>query len=160
MSELPRSNYYNWFFEYTFAATAATIVSGSVIERAKISAYLGYSFYLTAFVYPVIAHWEWSAAGWLCAYRAPSAGKRLFGSGLIDFAGCGAVHMVGGISGIVGAYLVGPRIGRYRSDGTVVPMPGHNVPLLAVRPRRERGAPRIAAADAALTRRARRRRAP
>ncbi len=99
------------FFQYTFAATASTIVSGSVIERAKISAYITYSLFLTAFVYPVVAHWEWSGAGWLSATRAPSVGKVLFGSGIVDFAGCGAVHMVGGFSGIVGAYMVGPRLG-------------------------------------------------
>ena len=51
---------------------------------------------------------------------------------MIDFAGCGAVHMVGGVSGIVGAYIVGPRIGRYNPDGTSNPQPGHNVPLLAL----------------------------
>jgi Amt family ammonium transporter len=120
------------FFQYTFAATASTIVSGSVIERAKISAYITYSLYLTAFVYPVVAHWEWSGAGWLSASRAPSVGKILFGSGIVDFAGCGAVHMVGGFSGIVGAYMVGPRLGRYNSDGSINSMPGHNVPFAAL----------------------------
>ena len=118
------------FFQYTFAATASTIVSGSVIERAKISAYITYSLYLTAFVYPVVAHWEWSASGWLSANRV--TGKILFNSGIVDFAGCGAVHMVGGFSGIVGAYMVGPRLGRYNADGSVNPMPGHNVPFAAL----------------------------
>jgi len=118
------------FFQYTFAATASTIVSGSVIERAKISAYITYSLMLTAFVYPVVAHWEWSGAGWLSAFR--NNGMPLFGSGIVDFAGCGAVHMVGGFSGIVGAYIVGPRIGRYNSDGSINPMPGHNVPFAAL----------------------------
>ena len=114
------------------AATASTIVSGSVIERAQISAYCGYSFFLCAFVYPVVAHWEWSNSGWLSAFRSPSVGPKLFGSGLVDFAGCGAVHMVGGVSGIVGAYIIGPRIGRYSADGRAVPQPGHNVALQAL----------------------------
>lgn len=125
-----KSKFYDWFFQYTFAATASTIVSGSVIERAKINAYIAYSLYLTAFLYPTVAHWEWSGAGWLSALR--NTGRPLFGSGIVDFAGCGAVHMVGGFSGIVGAWLVGPRIGRYNSDGSVNPMPGHNVPFAAL----------------------------
>ena len=124
------SAFYNWFFQYTFAATASTIVSGCVVERAKLSAYIVYSFFLTAFVYPVVAHWEWSNTGWLAAGR--KSGSVLFGSGIVDFAGCGAVHMVGGFTGIVGAYLVGPRMGRYASDGAVMPMPGHNVPYAAL----------------------------
>jgi Amt family ammonium transporter len=120
----------HWFFQYTFAATASTIVSGCVVERAKLSAYIVYSFFLTAFVYPVVAHWEWSYTGWLSASR--KSGSVLFGSGIVDFAGCGAVHMVGGFTGLVGAYLVGPRIGRYAADGSVVPIPGHNVPYAAL----------------------------
>ena len=134
MKQLPyaegSSQLYNWFFQYTFAATASTIVSGSVIERAKITAYIAYSFYLTAFVYPVVAHWEWSGAGWLSPFR--KTGKVLFDSGLVDFAGCGAVHMVGGLTGIVGAYTVGPRLGRYAADGTALAMPGHNVSYAAL----------------------------
>ncbi len=105
-------------------------MSGSVVERAKITAYIVYSFFLTAFVYPVVAHWEWSGAGWLSPTR--KTGRILFDSGLVDFAGCGAVHMVGGFTGIVGAYFVGPRIGRYSADGKALPMPGHNVPYAAL----------------------------
>lgn len=96
------------------------------------NAYVVYSMFLTSFVYPVVAHWEWSPAGWLCPYRAESAGKKLFNVGMVDFAGCGAIHMVGGLSGIVGAHFVGPRIGRYNSDGTANPMPGHNTPFAAL----------------------------
>jgi Amt family ammonium transporter len=91
---------------------------------------IGYSFFLTAFVYPVVAHWEWSATGWLSPTRV--GGSILFGSGLLDFAGCGAVHMVGGISGIVGAALLGPRVGRFGYDGQARAMPGHNVPFAAL----------------------------
>ena len=120
----------SFFFQYTFAATASTIVSGSVVERASIMAYISYSFLLTAFVYPVVAHWEWSTTGWLSPTR--TGASVLFGSGIVDFAGCGAVHMVGGFSGIVGSALLGPRIGRYDQDGKPRAMPGHNVSFAAL----------------------------
>lgn len=86
----------------------------------------------------MVAHWEWSPAGWLNtkrvgAFLASDADIRpLFSSGILDFAGCGAVHMVGGVSGLVGAYLVGPRAGRFNMDGSANPMPGHNVPFSAL----------------------------
>lgn len=107
-----------FFFQWTFAATAATIVSGSVAERTSFYAYLGYAFFLTAFVYPVVSHWVWGK-GFL---------SNIFGIGMIDFAGCSVVHMVGGVAGLVGAILVGPRAGRF-VDGKVQPMPGHSSSL-------------------------------
>lgn len=76
--------YHNFFFQWAFAATAATIVSGSVAERTSFYAYLGYAFVLTAFVYPVVSHWVWGG-GW--------ASEKFFGFGMIDFAGCSVVHM-------------------------------------------------------------------
>ena len=107
----------SFFFQWAFAATAATIVSGSVAERTSFYAYLGYAFLLTSFVYPVVSHWVWDANGWLNS------------RGVIDFAGCSVVHMVGGIAGLVGAIIVGPRIGRFDSDGRVQPLPGHSATL-------------------------------
>jgi len=115
-----------FFFQWTFAATAATIVSGSVAERTSFYAYLGYAFFLSAFVYPVVSHWVWSAQGWLSAFKADDL---LFGSGMIDFAGCGVVHMVGGFAGLMGAIIVGPRLGRFDAEGNTVPMPGHSATL-------------------------------
>jgi ammonium transporter, Amt family len=115
------NDYHSFFFQWAFAATAATIVSGSVAERTSFYAYLGYAFFLTAFVYPVVSHWVWSSSGWL---------HNLFGGkGMIDFAGCTVVHMVGGFAGLAGAVVVGPRLGRFDSEGKVVPIPGHSATL-------------------------------
>lgn len=127
--KMPQSQYAMWFFQFTFAATAATIVSGSVAERCKFEAYLAYAFFLTAWVYPVVVHWVWSGSGWASAARAPEVGPLLFKSGVIDFAGSGAVHLVGGMAGLIGAFILGPRHGRYSTNGKVVPMPGHSSSL-------------------------------
>lgn len=112
-----------FFFQWAFAATAATIVSGSVAERTSFYAYMTYAFFLTAFVYPVVSHWVWDSNGWL---------NTLYGDGetaVIDFAGCTVVHMVGGFAGLTGAAIVGPRLGRFDSEGKVVPIPGHSATL-------------------------------
>jgi ammonium transporter, Amt family len=115
------NNHHSFFFQWAFAATAATIVSGSVAERTSFYAYLGYAFFLTSFVYPVVSHWVWAPTGWL---------HTLFdGKGMIDFAGCSVVHMVGGFAGLCGAVVVGPRLGRFDSEGKVVPIPGHSATL-------------------------------
>ena len=119
-----------YFFQWAFSAAAATIVSGSVAERTKFVAYLGYSFFLTAFVYPCVVHWGWSTEGWLGPWR--ENGPKLFGVGMLDFAGSGIVHMVGGLAGLMGAYMVGPRRGRFADDGRVNPMPGHSAPLVVL----------------------------
>jgi ammonium transporter, Amt family len=111
--------HHKFFFQWAFAATAATIVSGSVAERTSFYAYLGYAFFLTAFVYPVVSHWLWGG-GFL---------STIFGWGAIDFAGCAVVHMVGGFAGLAGAVIVGPRLGRFDSEGKVVPIPGHSATL-------------------------------
>lgn len=111
----------SFFFQWAFAATAATIVSGSVAERTSFYAYMAYAFFLTAFVYPVVSHWVWGG-GWLAnLYKSDG--------GVIDFAGCSVVHMVGGFAGLAGAAIVGPRLGRFDSEGKVVPIPGHSATL-------------------------------
>eukprot|EP01025_Chloroclados_australasicus_P017297 TRINITY_DN187_c0_g1_i2.p2 TRINITY_DN187_c0_g1~~TRINITY_DN187_c0_g1_i2.p2 ORF type:complete len:472 (-),score=79.14 TRINITY_DN187_c0_g1_i2:766-2181(-) len=115
-----------WFFQYAFAATAATIVSGAVAERARFEAYLAYAFLLTAWVYPVIAHWVWNGNGFLW-FDSTKLGD--IGHGMVDFAGCGVVHMTGGFAGMWGAALVGPRLGRFDADGTPQSIPGHNASL-------------------------------
>ncbi|KAK9809026.1 hypothetical protein WJX72_008127 [[Myrmecia] bisecta] len=127
-----------WFFEWTFAATAATIVSGAIAERAKIESYLFYSFFMTAWVYPVITHSVWSFSGWASMFRnnnnhgLSSNGALLFRSGAIDFAGSGAVHMVGGFAALAGSLVLGPRIGRFGPNGQVNPMEGHNASLFVL----------------------------
>ncbi|XP_063692066.1 ammonium transporter 2-like [Bolinopsis microptera] len=99
-----------FLFQWAFAATAATIVSGAVAERCKVIAYFVYSFVLTVFVYPVVVHWGWSDNGWASAF-APKE-DRLFGVGVIDFAGSSVVHMVGGLTALIGAIFLGPRSGK------------------------------------------------
>ena len=98
-----------FFFQWAFAATAATIVSGSVAGRCSLFAYGCYTIAITAFVYPVIAHWIWDTHGWLSAFNDDTS----ISGGVIDFAGSGVVHMVGGWSGLMGAIFLGPRIGRF-----------------------------------------------
>ncbi|MEM2989667.1 MAG: ammonium transporter [Halobacteria archaeon] len=106
-----------WMFQVVFAATAATIVAGVLAERLKLQAYLIYSGIVTAIIYAIYGHWVWGG-GWLATLP--------FGVGARDFAGSGVVHSIGGFVGLAGAYLLGPRIGKYNPDGTPNPIPGHN----------------------------------
>lgn len=106
-------------FQTVFAATAATIVSGAVSERIKFMSYCIYSIVVTAFIYPVVGHWIWGG-GWLAE------------RGFIDFAGSTVVHSVGGWAALVGAWLLGPRLGKYNEDGSVNAIPGHNITLGAL----------------------------
>ena len=119
-----------FFFQFAFAATAATIVAGTVAERCKFEAYIAYSLMLTGFVYPVVVHSIWSSTGFLSAF----ASDPWLGSGMIDFAGSGVVHMTGGITALIAAKILGPRIGRfYDADGNELPepvsFPPHSVAL-------------------------------
>jgi Amt family ammonium transporter len=109
-----------WFFQLVFAGTAATIVSGAMAERTKFSAYLIYSFFISAIIYPIAGHWIWGA-GWL--WTLP------FGAGFRDFAGSTVVHSVGGWLSLIGAIVLGPRIGRFAKDGKAVAIPGHSITL-------------------------------
>ena len=120
-----------WLFQWAFAAAAATIVSGALAERTAFSAYLIYSVVLTGFVYPVVVHWVWDGDGWLTAFPN-DFDKTIFKNGMIDFAGCGVVHMTGGFAALAGAYMVGPRIGRFTQDGQVADMPGHSATLVVL----------------------------
>jgi Amt family ammonium transporter len=109
----------NLMFQVVFAATAATIVSGAMSERAKFIGYLLYSLLISTLIYPVVGHWIWGG-GWLA---------RL---GMIDFSGSTVVHSVGGWVSLAGVLVLGPRLGRYNRDGSVTLIPGHNIPLVAL----------------------------
>ncbi|GAB0498463.1 hypothetical protein MMPV_009807 [Pyropia vietnamensis] len=117
----------NFFFQWTISAAASTIVSGAIAERATVYAYLLFSFLVTGFMYPVLAHAVWDSHGWLCTQNA----NPLLGSGMIDFAGSALVHVVGGLCGLWGALIVGPRSGRF-VNGVVTPFLGHNVSLVVL----------------------------
>ncbi|XP_074585351.1 ammonium transporter 1 member 2-like [Curcuma longa] len=135
LKKIPDSAYsydYSFFlFQWAFAIAAAGITSGSIAERTQFPAYLIYSSFLTGFVYPVLSHWYWSGDGWAAA-GASSGKSLLFKSGVIDFAGSGVVHMVGGIAGFWGAFIEGPRIGRFDHAGRTVALRGHSATLVVL----------------------------
>ncbi|MDR2864681.1 MAG: ammonium transporter [Spirochaetaceae bacterium] len=113
--------YRTWFFQVVFAATAATIVSGAMAERTKFKSYLIYTVFISALIYPIEGHWVWSPNGWLAQL------------GFHDFAGSTVVHSVGGWAALIGAAVLGPRIGKYvkGADGKIgaKAFPGHNIPF-------------------------------
>ncbi|XP_028121995.1 ammonium transporter 1 member 4-like [Camellia sinensis] len=125
----PSFDYSYFLYQWCFAIAAAGITSGSIAERTQFVAYLIYSSFLTGFVYPVVSHWFWSSDGWASPARPNTL---LFGSGVIDFAGSGVVHMVGGIAGLWGALIEGPRIGRFDHSGKPVPLRGHSGTLVVL----------------------------
>lgn len=112
-----------WFFQLVFAGTAATIVSGAMAERTKFSAYLIYSFFISAIIYPIAGHWIWGG-GWL--WTLP------FGVGFRDFAGSTVVHSIGGWLALIGALALGPRLGRFAKDGKPIAIPGHSISLVVL----------------------------
>ncbi|MDD5288044.1 MAG: ammonium transporter [Dehalococcoidales bacterium] len=114
-----------WFFQMTFMATACTIVAGAVAERMKITAYLAYAFIIGAIVYPIFGHWVWGG-GWLSTLTIMGT------TGVKDFAGSSVVHMVGGLTALIGAAMVGPRIGKFNKDGTPNLIKGHNLPFVVI----------------------------
>jgi len=111
----------DFFFQSVFAATAVTIASGAMAERTKFTSYLVFSVLMCAFIYPVVVHMTWG--GGLIADI--NIGDAVFS----DFAGSGIVHMTGGIAAFMGAFFLGPRIGKYGPDGKPRAIPGHNIPF-------------------------------
>ena len=109
-------------FQMVFAATAATIVSGAVAERMKFSGYLIASVLITAVIYPIVTHWHWPLTS--------DVGAWLYELGYHDFAGSSIVHMTGGVAALMGAAILGPRIGKYDKNGKPRAIPGHNVPFV------------------------------
>ncbi|WP_375584133.1 ammonium transporter [Cyclobacterium xiamenense] len=107
----------DFIFQAMFAATAATIVSGAVAERIKLGPFIFFSLLYVGICYPIIGMWKWGG-GFLDAMSTP----------FYDFAGSTIVHSVGGWGAVIGAYLLGPRIGKYK-DGKTNAIPGHNIPL-------------------------------
>lgn len=121
---------YSFFlFQWAFAIAAAGITSGSIAERTQFPAYLIYSAFLTGLVYPITSHWFWSADGWASPVRSDNL---LFGSGVIDFAGSGVVHITGAVAGLWGALIEGPRIGRFDHAGRAVALRGHSATLVVL----------------------------
>mmetsp|Transcript_622 Transcript_622/g.1156 ORF Transcript_622/g.1156 Transcript_622/m.1156 type:complete len:460 (-) Transcript_622:160-1539(-) len=116
-----------FFFQFAFCATGATIVSGAVAGRINLIAYFLIAVYMTGFVYPIVSHWIWSSNGWISGFKY--ADKFLDACGMIDFAGSGVVHMTGGMSALVFAKVLGPRIGRFDADGVPQVIPPHNIAL-------------------------------
>jgi Amt family ammonium transporter len=122
MSEGYGSNYSDYadlFFQTVFAATAATIVSGAMAERTEFKAYLIFTIVITVLIYPISGHWTWGG-GWLSEL------------GFHDFAGSSIVHSVGAWTGLAGAAVIGPRLGKYTKDGKPTAIPGHNLLLGAL----------------------------
>ena len=116
-----------FLFQMVFMDTAATIPTGAMAERWRFAAFAVFSLFVGAFIYPLFANWTWGG-GWLS-----QLGVNLgLGHGHVDFAGSSVVHMTGGVIALVGAWLIGPRRGKYNTDGTPNAIPGHNIPMALV----------------------------
>ncbi|MBE3599785.1 MAG: ammonium transporter [Limnochordaceae bacterium] len=113
-----------FLFQMVFMDTAATIPTGAMAERWKFWPFVVYGFFISMVTYPLFANWVWGG-GWLSAL-----GRNFgLGHGYLDFAGSSVVHMTGGVTALAGALVLGPRIGKFKADGTPVAIPGHNIPM-------------------------------
>ena len=119
LQNLPADDWLSFLFQFTFCATAATIVSGAIAERCRFLPYVLVSLAIGVFIYPVFGHWVWGG-GWLSDL------------GFHDFAGSSVVHMVGGAVGLAGIQVLGPRLGRFGADGSSKPFPASSMPQVAV----------------------------
>jgi Amt family ammonium transporter len=118
-------------FQTVFCATAATIVSGAMAERTKFHMYLIYTICISVFIYPVSGHWTWGG-GWLMNGEEGSFMMNTFGATFHDFAGSTIVHSVGGWIALIGAWILGPRIGKYGKNGKSKAIPGHNLTVASL----------------------------
>ncbi|GBG59851.1 AMT-type ammonium transporter [Chara braunii] len=120
-----------WFFSWTFAATSCTIVSGAVAERTQFNAYMVYSFVSSFIIYPVVVHMIWSTSGLLSVWNRSREDRILQTYGVLDNSGSLVVHVTGGLTSLIGAYLVGPRLGRFDLDGNPIPFRSHSMVFTA-----------------------------
>ncbi|HEX3694055.1 MAG TPA: ammonium transporter [Polyangia bacterium] len=116
-----------FFFSVVFMITSATIPTGALAERWRFSAFLIYSVFVSTLLYPIYGNWVWGA-GWLAGLGVTFG----LGHGHVDFAGSTVVHMTGGIIALAGTLVLGPRAEKFRRDGTIAAMPGHNLPMAIV----------------------------
>ncbi len=116
-----------FFFQMVFMDTTVTIPTGAMAERVKYSAVVISSFFISMILYPFFANWVWGG-GWLATLGA----KFGIGHGVVDFAGSGVVHSMGGMLALAGAIVIGPRIGKFKKDGTARAFPGHNIPMAII----------------------------
>jgi Amt family ammonium transporter len=116
-----------FLFQMVFMDTAATIPTGAMAERWKFLAFIIYAFFISMISYPIYGNWVWGG-GWLSQLGANLG----LGHGAVDFAGSGVVHMVGGVTALAGALVLGPRIGKFKKDGTPNAIPGHHIPMAIV----------------------------
>ncbi|MBI5605397.1 MAG: ammonium transporter [Deltaproteobacteria bacterium] len=116
-----------FLFQMVFMDTTATIPTGAMAERWTFKSFIIYGFFISALIYPLFANWVWGG-GWLS-----QLGKNFgLGHGHLDFAGSSVVHMTGGMAALAGAIVLGPRIGKFKADGTPNAMPGHHIPMAIV----------------------------
>jgi len=116
-----------FLFQMVFMDTTATIPTGSMAERWTFKSFVVYGFFISALVYPLYANWVWGG-GWLS-----QLGKNFgLGHGHVDFAGSSVVHLTGGVAALAGAMVLGPRLGKYKADGTPNAIPGHHIPMAIV----------------------------
>jgi len=113
-----------FLFQMVFMDTAATIPTGAMAERWRLSAFVIYGFFMSILLYPLFGNWAWGG-GWLATLGTHFG----LGHGYVDFAGSGVVHAIGGLCGLAGAMVIGPRIGKYTRDGKPVAIPAHHIPM-------------------------------
>lgn len=116
-----------FFFQMVFMDTTVTIPTGAMAERVKYSAVVITSFFISMVLYPLFGNWVWGG-GWLATLGA----KFGLGHGVVDFAGSAVVHSMGGMLALAGAIVIGPRIGKFKKDGTARAFPGHNIPMAII----------------------------